>query len=363
MAAGFAVPTIAVSAGWRAVFAVAAVPFVLVMVLLAVGGARSLPQVDAPAVDAPPDAPSRSPVRPATLALALGAALASMSANGISVFLTDSAVAAGLTPSAGGLLLGIASITGVVARIVTGLVADRRPDSATSIIPWMLGAGAALTVLGAIGTAPFLGLGAIGALAAKPVMEGKSVLFKKFAGIDVFDIEIDERDPDKLVEIIASLEPSFGGINLEDIKAPECFYIERKLKERMNIPVFHDDQHGTAIIVAAAITNALQIVGKDLKKAKLVTSGAGAAALACLNLLVDMGMPRRNIWVTDIAGVVFTGRQQEMDPFKERYAQDTQARTLAEVIGGADIFLGLSAPDVLTPEMVGGMSARPVIMA
>jgi malate dehydrogenase (oxaloacetate-decarboxylating)(NADP+) len=208
-----------------------------------------------------------------------------------------------------------------------------------------------------------LGLGNIGPLAAKPVMEGKAVLFKKFAGIDVFDIEINEPDPARLVDVIAALEPTFGAINLEDIKAPECFEVESKLRERMNIPVFHDDQHGTAIIVAAAITNALQIVGKDLDKVKLVASGAGAAALACLNLLVDMGMPRANIWVTDIVGCVFKGRQQEMDPFKECYAQDTKARTLADCIGGADIFLGLSAPNVLKPEMVAKMAARPVIMA
>jgi malate dehydrogenase (oxaloacetate-decarboxylating)(NADP+) len=208
-----------------------------------------------------------------------------------------------------------------------------------------------------------LGLGNIGPLAAKPVMEGKAVLFKKFAGIDVFDIEINESDPARLVEVVAALEPTFGGINLEDIKAPECFEVESKLRQRMKIPVFHDDQHGTAIIVAAAISNALQIVGKDLASVKLVASGAGAAALACLNLLVDMGMPRANIWVTDIAGVVFTGRQQEMDPYKACYAQDTQARTLADVIGGADIFLGLSAPNVLKPEMVARMAARPLILA
>ena len=208
-----------------------------------------------------------------------------------------------------------------------------------------------------------LGLGNIGPLAAKPVMEGKAVLFKKFAGIDVFDIEIGEADPDRLVEVVAALEPTFGGINLEDIKAPECFEVESKLRRRMKIPVFHDDQHGTAIIVAAAITNALHIVGKDLKSVKLVTSGAGAAALACLNLLVDMGMAREQVWVTDIAGVVFKGRQQEMDPYKERYAQDTKARTLGEVIGDADIFLGLSAPDVLTPDMVARMAPRPIILA
>jgi malate dehydrogenase (oxaloacetate-decarboxylating)(NADP+) len=208
-----------------------------------------------------------------------------------------------------------------------------------------------------------LGLGNIGPLAAKPVMEGKAVLFKKFAGIDVFDIELKETDPGRLIDVVAALEPTFGGINLEDIKAPECFEVEAALRERMNIPVFHDDQHGTAIIVAAAISNALQIVGKDLDKVKLVASGAGAAALACLNLLVDMGMPRANIWVTDIIGVVFKGRQQEMDPYKERYAQDTKHRTLGDVIGGADVFLGLSAPNVLKPEMVGAMADRPIIMA
>ena len=208
-----------------------------------------------------------------------------------------------------------------------------------------------------------LGLGNIGPLASKPVMEGKAVLFKKFAGIDVFDIEIDELDPDRFVDIVAALEPTFGGINLEDIRAPECFEIEAKLRERMKIPVFHDDQHGTAIIVAAAIDNALQIVGKKLDEVKLVTSGAGAAALACLNLLVDMGMPVENIWVTDIVGVVFKGRQEEMGGPKERFAKDTKARTLAEVIGGADIFLGLSAPGVLTQDMVKEMGEQPIIMA
>ena len=208
-----------------------------------------------------------------------------------------------------------------------------------------------------------LGLGAIGPLAAKPVMEGKAVLFKKFAGIDVFDIEIDERDPDKLVDIIAALEPSFGGINLEDIKAPECFIVEQKLRARMKIPVFHDDQHGTAIIVGAAIINGLKVVHKDIKKVKLVVSGAGAAALACLKLLVDMGMPRSNIVVTDIKGVVYKGRKEEMDPEKERFAIETGARTLAEVIDAADIFLGLSAGGVLKPEMVKRMAARPLILA
>jgi malate dehydrogenase (oxaloacetate-decarboxylating)(NADP+) len=208
-----------------------------------------------------------------------------------------------------------------------------------------------------------LGLGAIGPLAAKPVMEGKSVLFKKFAGIDVFDLEVDERDPEKLVDIIASLEPTFGGINLEDIKAPECFVVERKLRARMKIPVFHDDQHGTAIIVGAAILNGLKVVGKDIGRVKLVVSGAGAAALACLNLLVDMGLPRSNIVVTDIKGVVYRGRKEEMDPEKERFAVETRARTLGEVIDGADVFLGLSAGGVLKPEMVKRMAARPLILA
>ena len=208
-----------------------------------------------------------------------------------------------------------------------------------------------------------LGLGAIGPLAGKPVMEGKAVLFKKFAGIDVFDIEVDERDPDRLVDIIASLEPTFGGINLEDIKAPECFEIEAKLRRRLKIPVFHDDQHGTAIIVGAAILNALKVVGKKVEEVKLVTSGAGAAALACLDLLVDLGLRRENIWVTDIAGVVHAGRKVEMDPRKEAYARETDARTLGEVIAGADVFLGLSAPRVLKPEMVARMAARPVVLA
>jgi malate dehydrogenase (oxaloacetate-decarboxylating)(NADP+) len=208
-----------------------------------------------------------------------------------------------------------------------------------------------------------LGLGAIGPLAAKPVMEGKAVLFKKFAGIDCFDIELNERDPDKLVEIIAALEPTFGGINLEDIKAPECFIIERKLRERMKIPVFHDDQHGTAIIVGAAILNGLKVVGKDLAEVRLVASGAGAAALACLDLLVKLGMPLANITVTDIKGVVFKGRKEEMDPDKERYAKDTTARSLAEVIEGADVFLGLSAAGVLKPEMVKRMARQPLILA
>jgi malate dehydrogenase (oxaloacetate-decarboxylating)(NADP+) len=208
-----------------------------------------------------------------------------------------------------------------------------------------------------------LGLGAIGPLASKPVMEGKAVLFKKFAGIDVFDIEIDERDPEKLVAIIAALEPTFGGINLEDIKAPECFIVEQKLRAKMKIPVFHDDQHGTAIIVGAAVTNGLRVVGKEIGSVKFVVSGAGAAALACLKLLVDMGLPRSNIVVTDIKGVVYRGRKEEMDPEKERFAVDTKARTLDEVIAGADIFLGLSAGGVLKPAMVSKMAPRPLILA
>jgi malate dehydrogenase (oxaloacetate-decarboxylating)(NADP+) len=208
-----------------------------------------------------------------------------------------------------------------------------------------------------------LGLGAIGPLAAKPVMEGKAVLFKKFAGIDVFDIEVNERDPDKLVEIIAALEPTFGGINLEDIKAPECFTIERALRARMKIPVFHDDQHGTAIIVSAAVLNGLAVTGKAMDAVKLVVSGAGAAALACVELLVDLGLPIHNIWLTDLAGVVYQGRQELMDPDKARYAQATEARSLSEVIEGADIFLGLSAGGVLKPEMVAKMAPRPLVFA
>ncbi|MEM7169624.1 MAG: NADP-dependent malic enzyme [Pseudomonadota bacterium] len=208
-----------------------------------------------------------------------------------------------------------------------------------------------------------LGLGTIGALASKPVMEGKAVLFKKFAGIDVFDIEVDAQDPEKLIEVVAALEPTFGGINLEDIKAPECFIVEEALRERMNIPVFHDDQHGTAIIVAAAIYNGLRLVGKKIDQVKLVASGAGAAALACLNLLVSMGLKRENVWVTDILGVVYEGRAEQMDRWKSVYAQKTEARQLDEVIGGADIFLGLSAPGVLKPEMVAAMADSPLIMA
>src|ERR1700674_2155679 len=208
-----------------------------------------------------------------------------------------------------------------------------------------------------------LGLGAIGPLASKPVMEGKAVLFKKFAGIDCFDIEVDERDPEKLVEIICALEPTFGGINLEDIKAPECFYVERKCRERMRIPVFHDDQHGTAIIVGAAVVNGLRVVGKDLAAVKLVCSGAGAAALACLDLLVSLGIKQENIWVADIAGVVWQGRKEEMDENKARYAQKTDARKLDDIIAGADIFLGLSAARVLKPEVLKQMAEQPLILA
>src|SRR3954462_1477575 len=208
-----------------------------------------------------------------------------------------------------------------------------------------------------------LGLGNIGPHASKPVMEGKAVLFKKFAGINVFDIELAENDPDKLVDIIAALEPTFGGINLEDIKAPECFYIERKLRERMKIPVFHDDQHGTAIIVGAAVLNGLKVVGKDIRQVKLVCSGAGAAALSCLNLLVGLGLRGDNITVADIKGVVYKGRVEEMDEYKAHYAKDTAARTLGEVIEGADIFLGLSAGGVLKADMVKKMGPRPIILA
>jgi malate dehydrogenase (oxaloacetate-decarboxylating)(NADP+) len=208
-----------------------------------------------------------------------------------------------------------------------------------------------------------LGLGNIGPLAAKPVMEGKGVLFKKFAGIDVFDIELAENNLDKLVDMIAAMEPTFGGINLEDIKAPDCFYVERQLRERMKIPVFHDDQHGTAIVVGAALLNALKVTGKDIKKIKLVTSGAGAAALACLGLLVKLGVPRENIWVTDLAGLVYEGRTELMDEDKVVFAQKTKLRTLAEVIQGADVFLGLSAAGVLKKDMVAAMSAQPIIFA
>ena len=207
-----------------------------------------------------------------------------------------------------------------------------------------------------------LGLGDIGPLASKPVMEGKSVLFKKFADVDVFDIEINERDPDKLVDIIASLEPTFGGINLEDIKAPECFIVERKLRERMNIPVFHDDQHGTAIIVGAAVLNALEVAGKKIGEVKLATSGAGAAGIACLDMLVALGMKPGNILAVDRDGVLYTGREH-LDPDKQRYARDTDKRTLAKIVEGADVFLGLSAGGILRPEMVATMAERPIILA
>ncbi len=208
-----------------------------------------------------------------------------------------------------------------------------------------------------------LGLGAIGPLAAKPVMEGKAVLFKKFAGLDCFDIEINELDPDKLVDMIVALEPTFGGINLEDIKAPECFYIERKCRERMKIPVFHDDQHGTAIIVGAAVLNGLRVVGKQLDKVKLVCSGAGAAALACLDLLVSLGIRRENIYVSDLEGVVYQGREKLMDDHKAVYMQPTSARTLADILPGTDIFLGLSAARVLKPEWLAMMAQDPLILA
>lgn len=208
-----------------------------------------------------------------------------------------------------------------------------------------------------------LGLGNIGPLASKPVMEGKAVLFKKFAGIDVFDIEVDETDVDKFVNAVSVLEPTFGGINLEDIKAPECFMIEAALRDKMNIPVFHDDQHGTAIIAGAAVRNGLQLAGKKIEDAKIVASGAGAASLACLNMLVSLGARRENIWVTDIEGVVYKGRQALMDQWKAVFAQDTDKRSLGEVIDGADVFLGLSAGGVLKPDMVARMGARPLILA
>ena len=208
-----------------------------------------------------------------------------------------------------------------------------------------------------------LGLGNIGPLAGKPVMEGKAVLFKKFAGLDCFDIELAERDPDKLVDMICALEPTFGGVNLEDIKAPECFYIERKCRERMKIPVFHDDQHGTAIIVGAAVLNGLRVVDKKFEDVKLVCSGAGAAALACLDLLVTLGVRRDNIFVADIKGVVYEGRTEEMDDNKARYAQPTTARSLREILPGADVFLGLSAGRVLKPEWLATMAPKPLILA
>ncbi|MFA7279753.1 MAG: NADP-dependent malic enzyme [Sterolibacterium sp.] len=208
-----------------------------------------------------------------------------------------------------------------------------------------------------------LGLGNIGPLAGKPVMEGKGVLFKKFAGIDVFDIEIAENDPDKLVDIIASLEPTFGGINLEDIKAPECFYIEKKLRERLQIPVFHDDQHGTAIIASAAVINGLRVVNKEIGKIKLVCSGAGAAAIACLDLLVSLGLDPKNVYITDSKGAVYIGRDANLDPSKARYAQDTKARTLGDLMPGCDVFLGLSTAGVLKQDMVKTMAPNPIILA
>ncbi|MEO6268910.1 MAG: malic enzyme-like NAD(P)-binding protein, partial [Lautropia sp.] len=208
-----------------------------------------------------------------------------------------------------------------------------------------------------------LGLGDIGPLAGKPVMEGKGCLFKKFAGIDVFDIELAERDPDKLVDIIAALEPTLGGVNLEDIKAPECFYIERKLRERMSIPVFHDDQHGTAIISTAAMVNGLELVGKQLAQVKIAVSGAGAAAIACLDLMIAMGARLENIYVCDSRGVIHEGREGRLDESKSRYVRKTQARTLADVMVDADVFLGCSAPGVVTQEMVRSMADRPILLA
>jgi malate dehydrogenase (oxaloacetate-decarboxylating)(NADP+) len=208
-----------------------------------------------------------------------------------------------------------------------------------------------------------LGLGNIGPLAAKPVMEGKGCLFQKFAGIDVFDIELAETDPDKLVDIIAALEPTLGGVNLEDIKAPECFYIEKKLRERMHIPVFHDDQHGTAIISSAAVLNGLRVVGKNIHEVKVAVSGAGAAAIACLDLMVDLGVKREHIFVVDSRGVIWEGRDANMEPTKKRYAQKTDARTLADVVKGADVFLGCSAAGVLTADMVKTMADKPLILA
>ena len=242
-----------------------------------------------------------------------------------------------------------------VAAACEAIVAD--PDAARDLT-----ARGNLVAVITNGTA-VLGLGNIGGLASKPVMEGKAVLFKKFAGIDVFDIEVAEKNLDKLIDLIAALEPTFGGINLEDIKAPDCFYVERALRSRMKIPVFHDDQHGTAIVVGAGVLNALKVSGKKIDEVKLVTSGAGAAALACLGLLVKIGIPRENIWVTDLAGVVYKGRTELMDEDKIVFAQPTSMRTLAEVIVGADIFLGLSAAGVLKPDMVASMAPRPVIFA
>ncbi len=241
-----------------------------------------------------------------------------------------------------------------VAYACEAIVAD--PNAASQLT-----ARANLVAVITNGTA-VLGLGDIGPLAGKPVMEGKGILFQKFAGIDVFDIELNERDPDKLVDIIAAMEPTFGGINLEDIKAPECFIVERKLRERMNIPVFHDDQHGTAIIVGAAVVNALEVVGKKIEDVKLATAGAGAAGIACLDMLVALGLKPENILAVDRDGVLHTGRGN-MDPDKQRYARDTNKRTLAEIVEGADIFLGLSAGGVLKPEMLVSMAARPIILA
>ena len=208
-----------------------------------------------------------------------------------------------------------------------------------------------------------LGLGDIGPLASKPVMEGKGCLFKKFAGVDVFDIELAERDPDKLIEIIAALEPTLGGINLEDIKAPECFYIEQELSKRMNIPVFHDDQHGTAIISSAALLNGLELVGKDIGAVKIAVSGAGAAAIACVGVMVGLGVKVENIFMCDSKGVIYEGRPGGYDESKARYARQTDARTLADAVNGADVFLGCSAPGVLTAEMVKTMAAKPIILA
>ena len=207
-----------------------------------------------------------------------------------------------------------------------------------------------------------LGLGAIGPLAAKPVMEGKAVLFKKFSNIDAFDIEVDAEDPRDFIEAVARLEPTFGAINLEDIKAPDCFVIEKALRERMNIPVFHDDQHGTAIVVAAAIRNGLELVGKKIDDISVVSTGGGAAGLACLDMLVELGLPRENVTLVDMHGVVYTGREEDMNEYKSRYAIDTDLRTLEQAIVGSDVFLGLSAPDILTPGMLESMAADPIVM-
>ena len=242
-----------------------------------------------------------------------------------------------------------------VAAACEAIAAD--PDAA-----WELTARGNVVAVVTNGTA-VLGLGAIGALASKPVMEGKAVLFKKFAGIDSIDIEVDERDPKRLIEVVAALEPSFGAINLEDIKAPECFEVERTLRERMRIPVFHDDQHGTAIIVAAAVLNGLVLQGKNLSEVKLVNTGGGAAALACLDLLVERGLRRENVTVCDVEGVVYQGRTSGMDPYKARYARQTEARRLEEVLEGADVFLGLSAPRVLKPEWLPKLAPKPLVLA